>query len=62
MVQGQSGDTEQKWDKTTWKVRKVGLGTAKTQPNKTPNPNLPAAPAEQAALRERKILLLCNGL
>ena len=25
-------------------------------------PNLPAAPAEQAALRERKILMLCNGL
>jgi len=24
--------------------------------------NLPAAPAEQAALRERKILMLCNRL
>lgn len=32
------------------------------KPNKTKNPNLPAAPAEQAALRERKILGLCNGL
>lgn len=27
-----------------------------------PKTNLPAAPAEQAALRERKILMLRNGL
>lgn len=59
MVQGKSGNTKQELDKTTWKavlIRTIGLDTAKTQWNK--NPNLPAAPAEQAALRERKILTL----
>lgn len=64
-MQGQSGNTKQKFDKTTRKVmllRTIWLDTAKTQRNKKNKPNLPAAPAEQAALRERKILMLCNGL